>query len=671
MANDNKNFFIFVILFIIGFGLFYFYDDIFSASVLPSVFLPSQQFTTQYIGTIPAYGIYQWIYNHPYSVAQFSTANILDYKIVSEKFKTGTIYDFLGCKANDCNGNIESTDSYGCNIYKMSSPLYQVWLTDIHCSSGSWWLYRIRTSLATAQQEINRNDGICGRIVTITSCGGANLKTIKSGGGCYSSHKVYYKGNLMYETGIIASVVRKDFKEGVLTTNQADSDLHIDFQNADLYFGSPTDLNGYCVRVSGSGSCPGSETECANTNGCSWAGSGHISKGCSLVTNEYIVPLPSNAMQFEVDIPKNQVIKGEIIKANITVVNNWIDTTGRLDILINIPYTVFGEQKQTSDSQSQFVSIKKGKTSFYFDLPTEQVTNLIYVTPTFNLLVPGNKFSGVNYYCFEQPDTKERDISQCQYVSFGTLEGSRFQLDVIPPPGFNGSMILDLEERLKQLQITSAEQASLISELDLTINQQADIISSMQLKTQEQGAIINNLQLTINEQADLITSLNLNFNDQLTIINNLNINLEQKKLLVNQLEITTTEQQSLINQMRGSFSEQANIINQLNLTIKDDAELIKSYKLSLEGQTEIINNLNLNINELTDLISQLELSNDDLIILVNDLKITQQQKQDIINQLQETIGIDVTESPSDTNWVLIGGIALAFIVLMILLSKKK
>jgi len=34
MAKDNKNFFIFVILFIIGFGLFYFYDGIFSGSIL-------------------------------------------------------------------------------------------------------------------------------------------------------------------------------------------------------------------------------------------------------------------------------------------------------------------------------------------------------------------------------------------------------------------------------------------------------------------------------------------------------------------------------------------------------------------------------------------------------------------------------------------------------------
>lgn len=655
MPNEEKNIFIVIIILLVVGCILYYYNDFFTSALLPSVFQPETKFLSQYAGTLPLCCGYAWLADHPYSVSQSMEAVITDYKIVVATRGSGQITAFRGCKENTCNGKYKSTDEYGCDYwsYSLEHKFDDCGDVGYQCVPYSRSSETITCEqLGGVGDSINCQhlDGCIQYAVYLTcthTCGGAIIDVLNEGEGCYSDHKVYYKGNLVYETGTINSPLRKNFREGIEVPDTSTADLHIDFHNSYLYFSSPYD----------------------------WQG-GHASKGCSAVINEYLFNIPSNSFIFNIDIPEKQLIAGENITAEINITNNWMDTSGRLDILVNIPYKVFGEQKQTSDNLQRFIDVKKGKNTFYFKLPTEQVTNMIYVTPTFYLLLGGNKFKGVNFYCFEQGDTKEREISTCKYVSFGTLYGDKFSLDVIPSSEYNESIIISLEEKIRQLELTSSEQAKYIKDLDLTISQQAEIIKRMQSKVEEQATIINNMELTLSHQADLIDSLNLGIDEQLIIINNLNTNLAQKIELVNQLEITNEEQQFLINQMRGSFAEQAGIIRELNLTIEDDAKLIKEYKLSLEGEAEIISELRLTIDEMAELINLLELSEKELVELVNELKLTNLEKEELINKLKLSIQeqqeiIDSSKEPiPEIPWLYIGIGVIILIILYAIFSKK-
>lgn len=651
MKNEDTILFTFLISVILIIGIFYLNSigmidfSSFLGNILPSTFRPEPKALSQYIGTLPLCCGYAWLATHPYSVSLSETAVIGDYKVITEKYSSGAFYDFLGCKKNSCNGNFLRIDDYECNVWGKVVQKTEVvckGYPTVQCidpNARSWDYFHAPSGKTVTCREYHGcpQEDITLSWTEMETCGGADLFIIKSGGGCYSEHKVYYKGNLIYETPMIANVLRKDFREGVEVLDISTSDLHIDFQKEALYFSSPYD----------------------------WAG-GHAPKGCSAVINEFYFRIPPNAFIFNIDIPDRQLVAGENVAATINITNNWMDTSGRLDLLVNIPYKVFGEQKQTSDTLKRFIDVKKGDNTFYFNLPTEQVTNMIYVTPTFYLLLKGTKFKGVNFYCFEQGNTKERDISSCEYLNLGTLSGDKFRLDVIPPIGYNESVIIELEEKIKQLELTSSEQAKFIKDLDLTILEQAEIIKKMQSKVEEQATIVNNLELTLKQQANLIDTLNLEIDEQLVIINNLNLNLAQKQELVNQLEITNEEQQFLVNQMRGSFAEQAEIIKELNLTIEDDAKLIKRYRLSLEGQAEIINGLRLTIDEMTELISKLELSEKDLISLVNSLKLTNLEKEEIITKLKLTIDQQQIVQKETTIWKKIAiGSGILFILRLI------
>lgn len=383
---------------------------IYGGIYLFSLFQPKPQFLTQYHNILKC-GSYAWMYGHDYPISISPEAEILDYKIVTESFSDENIVEFVSCKENTCNGDFKEKDEYGCDVWRGITG-------KLGCGSDHAYQCSCNTAPETKQcgdRTVECRYSPCGCPMIMQdftcygTCGGANVNVIKQGGGCYSKDKVYYKNNLVYETPLLYKRNVVSFREGVNISGNQEADLSIAFQNDYQYYGSS-----------------GRDTSCPEykPNGL------YISKGCYGMINDYIFKTPDNAFNFSVEIPKQKVVKKEELKAKVIINNDWSDVHGVLNVNLLAYFESFNGMNELSSTLKREININTGKNIYEFNIPTDFIVDNIYITPSVDVLIEGNKFSGVNYYCYDQPNTKERDVSTCSYLSLGRYDGDVFNINI-------------------------------------------------------------------------------------------------------------------------------------------------------------------------------------------------------------------------------------------------
>ena len=155
---------------------------------------------------------------------------------------------------------------------------------------------------------------------------------------------------------------------------------------------------------------------------------------CLRIENTFNFLIPNDAFSFEITASERQVFEDSQTTAEIKITNNWKSVEGDLTVDYEIP-TAIGSAKKT---QTKKIQIPFGESTHIYDIPTTQVTDTILITPTLRVNMESSEFKGVNGYCAENPKREGfvRDLSTCQSINIGTLEGETFEVNIIPKPLF-------------------------------------------------------------------------------------------------------------------------------------------------------------------------------------------------------------------------------------------
>ena len=294
----------------------------------------------------------------------------------------------------------------------------------------------------------------------------------------------------------------------------------------------------------------------------------YYQRNCLRIENNFVYNLPKDSFSFNVSIPDERVLEGREYYSSIDVINKWKPVKGNLSVVYKIPYKIFGLTREAIETDYKIVEIPTGKSSFKYLIPTDMSYEKIYITPTFDVLMNGSEFSGVNGRCSGQ--SKQVPLSSCEYVSIGILHGDKFNITIV-------SKAEELEGKLisKQLEIELLQKD--ISDLD-------DLLK-------EREEIKNGLDSSINQMNNKILSLESKLDQQTNTINTLQTQLDEKSLITLDLEQTQIEQDEKINLLSSILIEKEKSIKELNVLI-----LISDQQIN--DLIKIINTKKLEINEL-------------------------------------------------------------------------
>jgi len=363
---------------------------------------------TQYAGSLVKCGNFL-----EFSGVQNNEAIIGDYRIVTEQSSNEVVKEFLGCKdTTNCDGDI-TTDENGCQIFTK-----QVSKTETVCKGRPTVQCGYDTSICGSKTFRGQSVECCGNTgcpqedVKITYketkiCGGSNTNTIKEGLDCYSKHKVYYKGNLVFESDDWIWNDDNIYLRKGQQVPSGEEDINLILHRTDQLFRDTERIN-----------CPDSDNSI------------RINKGCKSIINEILPKFKENDLIFEIETPEQNVRLDDKLKYNIIVTNDWIsDLSAELEVDLTVKYILFGQEKELTDTLTEQINIPTGDNIFNFEVPIEVPSEEITIIPRLTILMSGTKLSGANKECHNQIDNIDRDVSQCEFISLGDIQLETITLD--------------------------------------------------------------------------------------------------------------------------------------------------------------------------------------------------------------------------------------------------
>jgi len=398
-----------------------------------------------------------------------------------------------------------------------------------------------------------------------------------------------------------------------------------------------------------------------------------LTPSCISIANQYNINLPEDLIILNISTPKSEYMQGEDVKVDVHIENNLnYQLQGKIKTLFEVP-TILGVKTEEKISEGE---IKTGKSILTYSIPTDKRTENLKVTPSIEIYMPTEYFSGVNINFYP-----ENILTAYNYKTEFFIGESKGETTEIRIKSIEEQLREELElteEELAQLNKTLQEKLELIEEYKGDIQAQSDLINQLNLSIQEQAYVISQMELTLSDQAEIINNLNLKIQEQAELINNLKLNLEQKAILISQLQITNEEQAQLIEDMELSLSDQAEIISQLENLVGNDAEIILNLYDTIDEQAEIISELNYTNKQLANLVKDMQLTIDEQAQIIADLNLKLEDEQEIVNlltdkvdeqqELIEKIQQYKQEGLSEYWWIFV---LVGIFIFLLLINKKR
>ena len=606
---------------------------------------PTPNFLTQYAGLPDTFNAnnFDWIETLPISLDFGETAVIGDYKIIVQKSHRGQKLSEPFCSTNTCSGTQIGTDGSNCPLYSGSgsaSVNHNIGSTcgSTGCGKCNSETFDFGGQVLSCNARTNgdaidvgctpsgnsiqcggclrlKSGGSSGSVTCdvsfVSQCGGVAQSVVyESNNQCWAKGDIYYNEAKIYDISWDVTRSNVAFKNGVKVPNNQ-ADLLVEFHTDDQYVGGT----------------------------------------CRTIVSDYTMQLPPQSFQLNISATKKEVVQGEIIKVNISIDNFYgKPMLANLIVDFEVPTTI-GSARRTDE---KIITIPTGHSEHFFEIPSQQATDKLIATPTIDFLMKGTQFSGINGICYRQEINKDKPLAGCEYVEIGTISESPFEVRIISETEALKGKISELESDISFLELSIAEKAKYITDLNLNLQEQAGLIRQLQLKSTEQAELISALNLNIQQEAELITALQLKSSEQADLIASLELSIAQKIELINELELKASEmaeaitklnlniqqQASAIKQMEDKIAEQASIIDNMGITLSQEAELIDAMNLEINDQLTLINNLNLNLLNKIALVNMLNIENEEQKQLNEQMRGSFAEQASVINNLELTIDGD-------------------------------
>lgn len=172
------------------------------------------------------------------------------------------------------------------------------------------------------------------------------------------------------------------------------------------------------------------------------------------LTNTYIVELPDDAVSFSIVTPQAELIEGEPLDVDVSVVNNLNTVViGELTLDLATP-TVLGTLTST---ETQTVDLQPGQNDFKYTIPLNISTASVTITPSLDIELKGANFDNLNFVRSTDlilpqlggethKNFAKVSIKPSDKIPIGTLEGNQILLQISPEEIVVGEIEVTVEE---------------------------------------------------------------------------------------------------------------------------------------------------------------------------------------------------------------------------------
>jgi hypothetical protein len=300
-------------------------------------------------------------------------------------------------------------------------------------------------------------------------------------------------------------------------------------------------------------------------------------------------------------------------------VNNSIPEINRATLTLN--YDIPTSVGTFSKTISQNVSVALGLNNYQVLIPTEQITNIIKITPSMDLYFNDALFSGLTFSVVSDSQGVNYDVySQAVNILAGHYDGETQTIT-----------IRDLTQ--EQLNLANQNIANLSQEL---VNKQT-ILAQMQSQLALDNITANNLYNEIQARQQTIDSLAAQVNISEQQINDLNNILLDRQTIITSLSQKVSISEDKITQLNVVLQERQQTISDLSTQLQFSNDKITQLNSIIEERQQIINqlgqNLDLSQQEIAQLYDLINSGNVNAQQLAIQLGIKTTEAQDILNQV--------------------------------------
>lgn len=375
-----------------------------------------------------------------------SSAMIDDYKFTTETsdYRSEPIYSSLHCLTEQ---EIKAKYTYpitltptviadGCQIYEATIKEYYcgIYTSAYNYQSqgtpygdGTQCLYNScgRTNLrgATMSGCLYNTGDYCSACLAPAS---TRDKTVTEGGkerlllgtdvgqGCWAKHTIYYKGAKVWES---------DWKRNVQFTPRIGK-MVVDENGNEIWDAEYEDASQGTWELRDSSdrqSFVRGQYILADFSVSSY----YAYATCKSVQNQYQWQIPKNALNVTVNIPET-VNVGDTIRAEVVVVNNWKPVSANLISDFTVPTIL---NMPSTEHKEEIKQIPTGTSKYYFEIKGDKKFDELTMKVQIDMLYAGNKFSGVNGFCYRGDRSKRAsDLSRCDYVQIAQVLDGEYRL---------------------------------------------------------------------------------------------------------------------------------------------------------------------------------------------------------------------------------------------------
>ena len=165
-----------------------------------------------------------------------------------------------------------------------------------------------------------------------------------------------------------------------------------------------------------------------NQNSVYWSSSRYdpVHWKCLRLNSNYEYKVPSGSLNIEILPIEDVVYKGDELKAKIKVTNNWKPIKANLSVLFEVS-TIIGNAEKIESSS---IDIIKGEQIFEYNIPTNETTERLSITPELLIYEETSSFSGLNTMC----NGIKQNIAKCDKIVIEKFIGDKVNTKIIEKP---------------------------------------------------------------------------------------------------------------------------------------------------------------------------------------------------------------------------------------------
>ena len=519
-----------------------------------------------------------------------NVAKFGEYEVTTSIEGYACSYSDYYCQPNTCKGDYVETDKHGCDIwYKPEKLLGTI-------NSGRYQYTRKAGTKSSAYTGIN---------IHCKVESGGTILNCEDG---YQRVQGYYKDMSIYEGGLKCGGYTRDQEDcykncwGKYTVKKGEDIIYqskdwetrrIDLKNDDVIINLNVNHKydyGDCLRIE----------------------------------NDFSYRLAEDSFVSELSTPSN-LTQGEEGDINVKVQNNYKDGVySKLLIDYTVPVLDFNATKNLD----KIVELRKGENNFYYNVPTDRVTDKVTVTAKMDILEKGSSFSGVNGQCYPSTGGQQKPLSSCEYIKIASVKQEKYTISInekVQIPSIckekSISSLSECEAHIDSVLVSKDvslqgkidyigelnDQISLqgqkLKELNLTSKQNADAIKQFEDEISNYHILIKNMNNTIKENAQIFINLDLEYKELLKQIEELSESKQEKDEYIVQLLNNIKGQDDKITELSSIIEINSDKILRMNATIEEQIDTINSLETSLDDKKKMIADM---INQITEKESKLE-----------------------------------------------------------------